>query len=106
MTIYSVNSECNLKFEEEVSKENFINVFCNCMQFCKSIFADTQEYVILCHAVWHVAADPACWGMIWRVMDGTPEQAVRTSCPWRTGEKEWKGSFLSFLSHCLTCHEM
>lgn len=60
----------------------------------------------MCHVVWYAASDRGSGGMIWRMMDGTPEQVVRTSCPGRAGEKEWKGSSLSLLSHCFTCHEM
>lgn len=39
-------------------------------------------------------------------MDGAPEQAVRTSCPGKAGQKERKGSSVSSLSHCLTCNVM
>lgn len=60
----------------------------------------------MCHVVWYAAPDCGCWGMIWRMMDGTPEQAVGTSCPGKAGEEEWEGSSLSLLSHCLTYHEV
>lgn len=40
-------------------------------------------------------SDPGCWEVIWRMMAGPPEQAVRTSCPWRTGVR--KGAERFFL---------
>lgn len=61
---------------------------------------------MMCHVVWYAASDPDCWGITWRMMDGAPKQPVRTTCPEKAEEEEWKGSSLSLLGHCLTCHEM